>query len=311
MRRIHDAGFATPLAAIPVIVFWVNLYALGFIDNGLKWLIFSLGGITTLAFTTISNAKIRHSNEYHFGYHGPIDLSTIQNHKDSLYRVEPTIAGSEVLPPNDDLFAADKMPENKKIIEQTRFESGATHFTWELKLGKLIQSHPKQSLGIVISTFLSISIVIFLLSGSEPKTENGEETSSEQTAMPSVNDQRDRLNKLAFDDNFWIMHDENDAITIAWEGDTHPDGFYWSAKTGKGDKTCVDLHFSLGEDLRSLDVIVKNNGDYYANFSPVDTKSIVKSIADKDRFKLCGYEFVLKGTRVKLRKNAKYRSYLD
>ncbi|MCW9017762.1 MAG: hypothetical protein OQJ89_12400, partial [Kangiellaceae bacterium] len=59
-----------------------------------------------------------------------------------------------------------------------------------------------------------------------------------------------------------------------------------------------------------IKVTSKNRGDYYADFSPVDTKALIEAIAKRDRFKLCGYEFSLKGTQAKLMVKKKYAEYL-
>ena len=40
------------------------------------------------------------------------------------------------------------------------------------------------------------------------------------------------------------MLDQNDALTIAWQGDLLEDGELWSAITGKGDADCLNLRFS-------------------------------------------------------------------
>ena len=82
------------------------------------------------------------------------------------------------------------------------------------------------------------------------------------------------------------MLDQNNALTIGWEGDLKKDGSYWSSVTGKGDKSCTNISFSLGDNFRTLEVSIIASEDYYADFSPVDTKLIIQSIANKDKFKV-------------------------
>jgi hypothetical protein len=37
MRRVHDAGFATALAAIPLVTYWINLFGLTYLESNSKW----------------------------------------------------------------------------------------------------------------------------------------------------------------------------------------------------------------------------------------------------------------------------------
>ena len=323
-RRIHDAGFATPLAAIPVVIYWVNLFGIAYIQHGSRWGLLVLATLATLAMATVSNARVRRNHHYQMGYYGPINLNVSKEAVVQPNRIEPTIAGR-----NPDQNAAQKTIDAAAAIST---DSTASEYSpiddimpstdanernpvdpgWEQQL--VIWFNQNRQLSIMVATILSVAILTLIaLSASEDQTIPEVNDNSQQAIQPK---QKVRLNKIEMPDQFWIMLDENDSLTIGWEGDIQTksdlgeNNSYWSAYTGKGDKTCVDLHFSLGADIKTLLVTVKNGGDYYADFSPTDTQTIVKSIADKDRFKLCGYEFVLKGTRNLLRKNKKYKQYL-
>ena len=158
-------------------------------------------------------------------------------------------------------------------------------------------------ISIVISLLVVISLIWLIIDDDEPPQV------VEQPAIVDV--PKERLNKVEMPDNFWVMLDENDALTIAWQGDYKTDGELWSAISGKGDKDCLEIVFNSRNKFRSMKVSVKNQGDYYADFSPVDTQNIVKAIALRDKFKLCGYEFSLKGTQARLMNNKKYSSYFE
>lgn len=239
------------------------------------------------------------------GYDGPVNL-TGENHLTiNRDRIEPTIAGHKNAEGQFDISTADIEEYIVQEVQSNDTSMGnPQQSSWEHQLGLWFRANQKVSIiglsVILISTLLIISLSSF-------KDQPIKATVEEQPIIETV---KARLNKVEMPDQFWVMLDENDALTIGWEGDFKADGSYWSATTGKGDADCVDLHFSLGEDIRTLLVTVKNGGDYYADFSPVDTKLIVESIANKDRFKLCGYEFTLKGTREILRNNKKYWKYL-
>jgi len=311
MRRIHDAGFATPLAAIPLVVFWINLFGLTYIEHPARWVLVIFAFFTSIIVGTISNARVRRNKHYQMGYNGPVDLfvkEPVVLHKE---RIEPTIAGQKVTESyTEDLLSSQSHQQfDKNSPDESLAENHSNH--WEQKLGQWLTENKKTSaisiLSLLIVTFLILSLT------------SNEETEQQPVAVEEkpVEFVKQRLNKIEMPDQFWIMLDQNDALTIAWEGDFKTEsqlgekGSYWSAATGKGDKDCVELEFALGEKFRSLLVTVKNGGDYYADFSPVDSQIIIRSIAGKDRFKLCGYEFTLKGTRSLLRKNDTYIKYLN
>jgi len=313
IRRIHDAGFATPLAAIPVVVYWMSLFGITYLEHGSRWTFLVLATITTLAMATISNAKIRRNNSYQMGYHGPVNLQTTDD-KESLHnRIEPTIAGQKNTAASSGISQMSEQSSFNENIRADTLHQSPTQDSWEQQLGKWFVDNRQISI-IAISVVLLITLVIAIL-----PVFKDDEIKEVKIGLVQTNEQKQkvRLNKIEMPDQFWIMLDENDSLTIGWEGDiqTRSDlgenNSYWSAYTGKGDKTCVDLHFSLGADIKTLLVTVKNGGNYYADFSPTDTPVIVRSIANKDRFKLCGYEFVLKGTRSLLRKNGQYKQFLE
>lgn len=314
LRRIHDAGFATPFAGIPLAIFWINLFGLAYIEHGSKWALLFFGFVATLAMATISNAKIRRNYQYLMGYSGPVNLSEQKVEPSKHDRIEPTIAGSStqkgVIPtsPTASSEKNDFYVDQKTNLGDTPPPSHSQG--WEQKLGQWYNENKNLSLiGLTLITLYIIAEIVFAIwPTAEVETNAPEVTPVEQV--------KQRLNKIEMPDQFWVIQDQYDAITIAWEGDFKSESdlvkknIYWLAETAQGDKDCTDLHFSLGEDIRTLRVTVKNGGDYYADFSPVDSELIIRSIADKDRFKLCGYEFELKGTRSLLRNNKKYRDYL-
>ena len=310
MRRIHDAGFATPLAALPLLIYLITLFGLTYIDHPSKWALVLLALFSSILVGTISNARVRRNKTYHLGYSGPIDLTSkepVVTHSD---RIEPTIAGQKLSEnTTNDLFSSQAQKSNDSYNEPHSISSN-DELHWEHTIGLWLSANKKLAATIGLAIIL---LTILLLSLNDNEPDSVVEPIEQETKPTLV---KERLNKLEMPDQFWVMHDQNDSITIAWEGDIKAvsqlgeNGSYWSATTGKGDRDCVDLYFILGERIRTLSVTVKNGGDYYADFSPVDSQTIIRSIADKDRFKLCGYEFKLNGTGSLLRKNTYYYQYL-
>lgn len=321
MRRIHDAHLATPLAGIPLVVFWLNLFGLTYLNHGSKWILLLLAVACSLGFAALNNIRIRKNANYHFGYNGPVEFDKEAQVVSPLSRVEPTLEGQPV---NDNLVQEPLDIERSSHIDTQNFASEElrelprnefqlptnNENEWLRKVNLFVVNNLKLTYGAAGLLFvIIIAVLIIPLFQAEPVIDDNEHAQVAEEV-------KQRLNKIEMPDQFWVMLDQNDAITIAWEGDIKSEndlgdnGLYWSALNGEGDQDCVNLDFALGKKFRSLKVTVKNGGDYYADFSPVDTKVIVESIANKDRFKLCGYEFALNGTRSLLRKNKKYRDYL-
>jgi len=310
MRRIHDAHFATPLAGIPVFIFWLNLLGLTYLEHGSKWILLVFAILATFAFATLNNVRVRKNSHYHFGYNGPVDLKSEPQAPNPMERIEPTIAG-QVNNETPALESQGSKAQPEYAYDHIGQSETSNFLEWQSKLNIWFAANKNLGLGLIGALVIGVIAVLILpmLGTVDPVEQIVEEQPQSIT--------KERLNKIEMPDQFFIMLDQFDALTIAWEGDIKTeselgkDGSYWSAATAQGDKDCINLDFALGEKLRSLQVSVKNNGDYYADFSPVDTAIIIESIANKDRFKLCGYEFTLKGTRSLLRKNAAYKRYLE
>lgn len=313
VRRIHDAGFATPFAIIPVITFWICTLGIALIEHAASYALLVLAVLVTGGMTMVSNARVRRNRNYHLGYDGPVNLQGASAQESAAYyhqRVEPTIAsdGQEHLPDESqstvkDLFssAGNEKIDDEKINEKQ--QSG--HQQWDNKIADWFESNhlPVMIMGGALALLLVV-IAIWPLFSSEP------ELVEVQVEEKPVEEPKQRIAKVKMPDNFWVMLDQNNAVTIAWQGDLLDDGELWSALTGKGDTDCINLQFSRNDKFRTMRVEVKNQGDYYADFSPVDSQAIITAIAKKSRFYLCGFDFSLKGTQALLQTNKKYSQFL-
>ncbi len=302
IRRAHDANFGQWLSILPIMVFLLNLFGITYIEHIAAWGLLILAIFVTAGFGLFSQPGIKRNFQYTFGYFGPIDFAgnKSQSFKD-FQRIEPTLAAqqNEKQTHGDDLFFNQPLWQQASVHQpQSNQNIEASH------LSNWISQNPKALIGAGITIVISIVFVGLLLTMSEP-----EQTTEETNNKPEIFI-KERIAKISMPDNFWVMLDQNNALTIAWQGDVKQDGEVWSALTGLGDNTCVDVSFNRQLKFRAMQVEVKNNGDYYADFSPVDTKALVESIAKRSNFKLCGYEFSLKGTQARLMTNNKYRGFL-
>ncbi|TQV73944.1 hypothetical protein FLL45_13860 [Aliikangiella marina] len=315
MRRIHDAGFATPYAVIPTLVYWLSVLGITFIEHGAAYALLILSILVTLAMTTISNARVRRDRQYYLGYHGPVfDEESREKAAERRFydRIEPTLAAGHasaeesVNSANNNIEGRQSPPSQSiepDLAATNRFHSAhyapTNQSSFEQKLGDWFLANKMLSIGSALAVMTIL--VVFLAWPEEPSDERQTEESVVQTQ--SV---RERLHKIKMPDNFWIMLDQNESLTVAWQGDIMKDGELWSAVTGKGDRSCFELRFNGGDSYRTMQVEVKNQGDYYADFSPVDTRVMLEGIAKKSRFTLCGFEFSLKGTQAIMMSNKAY-----
>jgi len=295
------------LAALPPLTFWLCVIGITYLDNAASWLLLILALIITVATTTISNARIRHKHEYVFGYSGPIDINSPSSktpaHHFHQDRIEPTLAANQ-------------------SAENTVQKNNASHFDkmtkpkpsstgqipgWEHAIGQWFVENKKISL--LFALLITATVIILVLLSLFDDNSTVAEPQPEQKIITEA--AKERRNKIEMPDSFGVMLDEYDALTIGWQGDLTSDSKIWSAITAQGDQDCVEIKFSVRDEYRTMKVQVKNQGDYYADFSPVEPPKIIQSIALRDKFTLCGYEFSLKGTQAKLMNNKKYSGYFD
>jgi len=313
LRRIRDAQIHFAIMAIPFSSFLLNLWGFASIDTSAKWWLIFPAILTTLIISLVGHANVKRTRSYHWGYCGPIKLDSAPTTDAHLERIEPKV-NLELDETNIDYSQQTTTNNSQSDREESRYPKQMLlqgNQQWQALLSEWLNQYQKSIL-IALPITMAIFILIFW-----PSQNVGEQIQESNKTSESINyGIKNFHDKVKLPDQFWIMLDQNKALSIAWEGDivqetqlTNGD-FFWSAYNGVGDISCTNLHFSLGADIKSLLVRVNSEGDYYADFSPVDTQLIVKSIAEKDRFKLCGYEFSLKGTRKILQANEAYRAIL-
>ncbi len=338
VRRIHDASVPKSFALMTPLIYCLCVFVITYIKHDATWFLLILAVLVTLAISLVNNARVRKNHQYILGYAGPIDLSVkltqVKQHQSYHQRIEPTLVAKTIQEPSNqhsihkdlltDLGQANHLSDGELLQTPERSVNNELNSYSTTDAGSYYSAHSDNSFDWyqqVTDWFainrkiklLSLSAIVFALLLAIFITHWIINSENNQPAAEVIIDEpvKQRLNKLAMPDNFWVMHDENDAITIGWQGDISKDGELWSAKTAIGDNQCAELVFGRDGKYRSLKVIIKNQGDYYADFSPLDTQAIIKAIALKSKFNLCGFEFSLKGTQAKLMNNKKYASYFD
>ena len=72
-----------------------------------------------------------------------------------------------------------------------------------------------------------------------------------------------------------------------------------------------NIEFNNGDKVRTITVVAEDAGSYYANFSPLDTQKVITSLAKRNKFSLCGYNFSLKGSQRTLNSQQVYSDYAN
>ena len=106
-------------------------------------------------------------------------------------------------------------------------------------------------------------------------------------------------------DGFWLAL-EGEILIVRWLGDSGAAQNMWRLATATGDKTCANLEFNDGSRYRPITVDLLNDGASEARFTPLDKDAIVNDVALRGSFKLCGYEFNLKGSQATLMQNPQF-----
>ena len=305
VRRVHDAGFALPLALLPVAVYWVNVLGVTYLVSGSAWALLILAILVTAALTTLSQPGAKRRVHYLMGYYGPVNLNQSdprERWRSSEGRIEPTLTPAHTGAKAESKTAA----AEQKFSYDRSVESEARPLgDGQRLLSHWIQQH--RSLTLIVAVVIALAAIVLAIYPALNQS-----PVSDPVAAPVPQETiKQRLFKTEMPDNFWIMLDEFDALTIAWQGDVQKDGALWSAITAQGDQTCFQVKFIIRDSYRTMNVTLKNAGDYYADFSPVDTRELIRSIAQRDKFELCGFEFSLKGTQARLMGHKKYADYLS
>ena len=156
--------------------------------------------------------------------------------------------------------------------------------------------------GVLLISGLIVWGLVSLTGGESDTDENV------TASQPQVEPQVDRIS-AKLPDGFWIVM-QNDIFILRWLGDTGEAQNIWRLDTAKGDKACSELVFNDGSQYRPITVDLLNDEATEARFSPLDNKSIINHIAMRGSFKLCGYDFSLKGSQATLMQHQVFADYL-
>jgi len=299
LRRLNDASIKQKWFFAPSVSFLtIGLFIILTPLNIFYWLLifFALFSLTLLTYP--STKKVI----YTFGYNGPINIS--DNHSNETYqqrranRVEPTIINNNIL------FSEIPSEESTTVPAQ---DNGSDLPVEEQDIGQLIRIfivNNKNIFTVVITSIFVMTLIGIIYSQGKQEQLVDKEDSKKQELTT-------RLHIVNLPDNFSIMLSTFDGVIINWPADTTKESQIWSQLSAQGDSSCKNITFNNGDKFRTLSVLNDDNGEFYANFSPLDTKAILNSVAFRGKFTLCGYAFSLKGSQAILGKHKAYSEFID
>ncbi|MBB1440108.1 hypothetical protein H5202_15785, partial [Shewanella sp. SG41-4] len=195
-------------------------------------------------------------------------------------------------------------------VDQDALQSGSiTELakSW-LNVAKLHQKK-LMLIGKITAAIVAVIVVVYLVlvlisvfSDDTNQTEHVDAKSDQQQA--SIR----QMIKLP--DGFWLAL-EGEILIVRWLGESGDKQNLWRLATAIGDKTCANLEFNDGSRYRPITVDLLHDGASEARFTPLDKDAIVNHVALRGSFKLCGYEFSLKGSQATLMQNPQFEMIIS
>jgi hypothetical protein len=189
--------------------------------------------------------------------------------------------------------------------------STTLHFYWvnnsNLRLSVIVTL-------ILIFGFILINAVISSFTPYKELNSKAESQKIQAQAVTNKINAPDIIDKqylLAMPDNFNLYLSQYQGLIVQWQADNTNVSELWSQLSNQGDKSCQQITFNKGKSIRPISVNVENSKDYFANFSPLDTGELIKALAFRGDFSLCGYNFSLKGSQALLGKHNQYALFLE
>ena len=331
LRRLRDAKLNRKFHFISSTLLLIVGLGIIFSQSAFSYLFLAIP-ISSSLFLLTYPSHDDNNKKYIWGYAGPVDLSDLK--QESSYRktrrIEPTLVGEQVLSASlddtgfdysdtNDSYAQYANSTSESYNEQTEDSSRPT--SGKADIGELIRTkilvNKKFQLfaGIAIGVLLLGIIISSLLTVFRDNVD-GEILNNEAEYLQGKkalenSSTIERSNLLEMPDNFSLYFSQYQGVVIHWQADEVDDGELWSQLSTEGDKSCAAIQFNKGNDIRPLRVDVENSSDYFAIFSPLDTKSMIQALAFRGNFSLCGYKFSLKGSQAVLGKHSQYGQYID
>ncbi len=317
LRRLHDAKLNKNWLLAPSLTFVLVAMIIILSEQNSSYYLLVIPTLCSAVLLTYpSNTKLN----FILGYYGPVDMSEYQQEahqsKQTKFRIEPTLIGDNAANFDNNIQSALQVNAVDSDIYSQKQES----YSEQADIGemirlKLLNNKKAQLVVAAIVGITLIGVTVSWLVNYFTATDNtlGGGTPNQQVVIsePAIS----RNHQLNMPDNYTLYLSEYQGISINWQADEVNETFLWSQLTGQGDESCKEISFNKGEPIRTLSVqVVKSGGtniNYFADFSPLDSKALIQALAFRGNFTLCGYDFSLKGSQAALGTKEQYAQWVD
>lgn len=295
IRRLNDARLKKSWLPIATGLFLLCGCIIVFTSTGATyWLLLLPAGCLGILMTYPSN----NNSTYIWGYSGPVDLSqyeVVPLHRKQ--RIEPSVNGHSIHIEQPTHIDSHNVYQNTQQVSPD--------------IGEQIRERLFSNRNAVITLASAVAVVIIgfvlssLMSIKPVKTDSVE---TQEVPKQPITGSLERLYPVEFSDGFKLMISQHSGLQISWKADVTGKTDLWQQITAQGDSSCSVIRFNNKAEIRTVSVIVENEGNYFAQFSPLDTELLLKHLAHRGSFSLCGYNFSLKGSQALLGNNPPYNN---
>lgn len=325
LRRLKDAKLNKNWLFVPNLLFVITALIIIFSEQNGSYYLLIIPALCLAVLLTYPSVIKKNSipPRYILGYFGPIDMTEYQQiahqGKQAKFRIEPSLVGDNSLSINPQSFNSEE-----QTVWQSHEETSYNKNGQKIDLGekirlKLVKNGKAQ---LAIAIILTIMLVSFCASWLMKSLSNDEPPQTSQESVKVIENTRnilDRMHPLTMPDNFSLFLSQHRGIIINWQADEVSTPLLWSQSSAQGEESCQQITFNKGNPIRTLMVSVEKNtlegsgiyNNYFASFSPLDSKVLIQALAFRGKFSLCGYDFSLKGSQAALGKNKQYADWVE
>jgi len=301
-RRSNEVNIEKYWCLAPNLAFFLTGFLIIIVENNhIYWL--------SLISSTVFLLLLRHNDEtergYILGYRGPVDLCLYQQNNQKSKRIEPTFTNSSAATISNTVQMDMKSNQSTQQMQQSISLSQQNSNNIDLNALIITTFKKNKRMVLILSTVAIIMLFGIILNNSISSPSLPEGTQILSSESPG-DDQSNFSNFITLPDDFSLMTTDYEGIIISWSADHSDESVIWDIDKAQGDKSCQSISFNNKVEFRSLLVSIKDKSTYLAKFSPLDTEKIIKNMALRSSFKLCDYEFSLKGSQAALGKNTYY-----
>jgi hypothetical protein len=321
LRRLKDAKLNKNWLFVPNVIFFITALIIIFSEQNSSYYLLGISALCLAVLLTYPSVNNKNSSpaNYVLGYFGPVDMTEYQQvtpqGKLSKFRIEPTLVGN-----NATNFNNDEQTVLQSHISTAHYDKSEQH----IDLGEMIRlkllSNRKAQFAVAIA--LSITLIGVSAYSLIQYLSNNEQVEIAQEPDKIIKSNQsiiERKYPLSMPDNFSLFLSQHQGIIINWQADEVNTPLLWSLSSAQGDESCQQISFNKGSPIRTLMVQVENSttvasgayNNYFASFSPLDSKALIQALAVRGSFSLCGYDFSLKGSQAALGKNKHYADWVN